>query len=56
MQNEVLSWPWCYRSLNSAAHAHPVLLFPAQDGTETTNVDIHLHLGQGLWVIFSIRK
>ena len=31
IQNEGLSWPWCYRSLNSAAHAHPVLLFPAQE-------------------------
>ena len=35
IQNEGLSWPWCYRSLSSAAYAHPVLLSPAQDTAET---------------------
>ena len=56
IKNEGLSWPWRYRSLNAAAHAYPVLLPAAQDTTESTNIDIHLYLGQGLWVIFNIRK
>lgn len=39
----------------NATHAYPVLL-PSVKTPQSTNIDIHLYLGQGLWVIFNIRK